>query len=353
MAFALNDGTEHIGTWSSSSRGKVPTRRLLKDVIRVGDYTHPATGKKIFVDRDRIDKWVANFQKMAAGGDEVPVVVDHSFRAQDQIGTVVDAFRDGDKMMMVHELLGDDAISLADRVKNVSVFVEENHAVGSGDKYDEAVLHSSLCQMPVVAGQGDWEDALAVFSLVSNKGLEMDFKKLQEFTGINELTADNVESKLIEYVGTLKTTADETKTALSGATDKIATLEGKITDLAAKSNAGELDRNVAEALGQSAENEFQSLVLSGRLTPDCAKKLVARLCGDRGKRNGFALSIGKDQDQSFALGIIDDLKSNDPVILGEQTKSQTKFSAAPNPGEAKPEDTQKRVAEMEKMAFRS
>lgn len=130
-----------------------PVQRFVKAVIRTGVYIHPTQGWKLEVTPERIDGWVAAFGKMRANGVRVEVPVDHSFKADDNRGFVVDAYREGDRLMMVHELIGQDAIALAGRA-DVSVWIEPNFKDGKGVQYGEAIIHSSLVQKPVVPGLG-------------------------------------------------------------------------------------------------------------------------------------------------------------------------------------------------------
>src|SRR5208282_3720544 len=90
-----------------------PCVYLKKDLIHCGHYTHPAKGFDVGVDRKRIDEWIANFRKMRANGVKVPINLDHSDRAADCVGYVVEMSRSGDELHAICQFIGADAAEVA------------------------------------------------------------------------------------------------------------------------------------------------------------------------------------------------------------------------------------------------
>ena len=129
-----------------------PAAYFWADGIRVGRYVHPAGKFELHVDEQRLDAWAQNFQRMKAAGVDVPVPVDHSTSARDNLGYVVDIRRDGDTLKLLHQLIGDDAIKLAARNK-VSLGIDPAFTDGRGNAFGDCVVHSSLTPVPVVPGQ--------------------------------------------------------------------------------------------------------------------------------------------------------------------------------------------------------
>src|SRR5438309_1761151 len=129
-----------------------PAAYFWADAIRVGRYVHPAGHFELSVDEQRLDAWAANFRRMRDAGVDVPVPVDHSTSARDNLGYVVDAKRDGDRLCLLHQLIGDDAIALAARNK-VSLAIDPQFHDGHGTPYGDCIVHSSLTPIPVVPGQ--------------------------------------------------------------------------------------------------------------------------------------------------------------------------------------------------------
>jgi hypothetical protein len=129
-----------------------PAAYFWADGIRVGRYIHPAGKFELHVDEKRLDGWAENFRRMKAAGVDVPVPVDHSSSARDNLGYVVDVKREGDTLKLLHQLIGEDAIKLAARNK-VSLGIDPQFTDGRGTAFGDCVVHSSLTPVPVVPGQ--------------------------------------------------------------------------------------------------------------------------------------------------------------------------------------------------------
>jgi hypothetical protein len=129
-----------------------PVAYFWADGIRTGRYIHPAGKFELHVDAQRLDTWTENFHRMRAAGLDVPVPVDHSQSARDNLGYVVDVKREGDTLKLLHQLIGDDAIKLAARNK-VSLGIDPQFADGHGTLFGDCVVHSSLTPIPVVPNQ--------------------------------------------------------------------------------------------------------------------------------------------------------------------------------------------------------
>lgn len=129
-----------------------PAAYFWADGIRVGRYIHPAGKFELHVDEPRLDTWAENFRRMKAAGVDVPVPVDHSSSARDNLGYVIDVKREGDTLRLLHQLIGEDAIKLAARNK-VSLGIDPHFVDGLGNIFGDCVVHSSLTPVPVVPGQ--------------------------------------------------------------------------------------------------------------------------------------------------------------------------------------------------------
>jgi hypothetical protein len=129
-----------------------PVAYFWADGIHTGRYVHPAGRFELFVDRQRLDTWAGNFHRMKDAGVDVPVPVDHSTSARDNLGFVIDVQREGNTLKLLHQLIGEDAIKLAARNK-VSLAIDPNFIDGQGNAYGDCVVHSSLTPIPIVPGQ--------------------------------------------------------------------------------------------------------------------------------------------------------------------------------------------------------
>ena len=136
-------------------RTRVPVSHFWKDVIGVGRFRHPVTGQTFEVDQARIDRWIAKFRRMREAGIEIPTPVDHSDRAEDNRGFVVDARRVGGKLQLLHEVVGEDAAKLALR-NRCSVFIDPDYTDEHGKRWGEVIAHSAFTPKPVISGQGEF-----------------------------------------------------------------------------------------------------------------------------------------------------------------------------------------------------
>jgi hypothetical protein len=302
-----------------------PVRRYVKDAIRTGTYKHPEFGWTLTVTPERIDKWVAAFNAMQANGVKVEAPVDHSLKAEDNRGFVVGAERRGDTLYLTHELIGEDAIALAGR-SQVSVWIEPDYRDGAGRRYGEAIAHSSLVQRPVVPGQGEFlpvaasggqRPTMLFLSIADTQGTE---PMLQALISMFTLPADTTDANVLDRIKTARAAESESASkALSAVKAQVEDLSGKL----AKAQPKTIDPDAVEMLAEGTGAAILSLVDSAKITPAVAAKLTDALVGAAGNRNAFALSRTVSGDATpLARRIIDALKENDPVALGEKTKSQ-------------------------------
>ncbi|HPS52797.1 MAG TPA: hypothetical protein PLK08_04515 [Phycisphaerae bacterium] len=344
-----------------------PAQKFLKDMIRCGVYKHPVHGWTLDVTPQRMDNWVAAFNRMKENGVDVEVPIDHSMSAEDNRGYVVDMFRGGTEaakdypqatdpktLYGVHELIGDDSIELASRCKNVSVLIERDFVDGQGVAYGEAITHSSIVQQPIVPGQGDFiplskagdvNAPIPVFVLSSeaskgkNKKNNVENTNMELFDGLkqqfgfgDDVTEENILSRIKESVDK---TAEDNKTLSKQVTElnaKVESLTAKVDDGKA---ASKIDPDALDGLVEGTEARIEKLQACGKLTPAAAKVAHDVLIGEPGKRNTLMLSRkASGMDESIAKKVLSIVEANDPKELGEMTKSQT--LSRQTPGEQPP-----------------
>jgi hypothetical protein len=85
----------------------------------------------------------------------VPILMDHAATAQSTLGWIVDIRRDGDRLLELHQFLGESARDIGLRNK-VSLGIDPHFVDGKGNQYGEAIVHSAVTPMPVVPGQGEY-----------------------------------------------------------------------------------------------------------------------------------------------------------------------------------------------------
>lgn len=337
---------------SLDTSGDVPRQRFIKDIIHTGMYVHPKHGWKLDVTPERMDRWVASFKAMQKNGVDAEVVVDHSEKAKDIQGELVDMCRDGDTLYAVHEMVGEDAIKLAHKCKNVSPLIERDFKDGQGNSYGEAITHSSLVQQPVVPGQHPFMPIAASMAgmpnsdiepfVLSLEGSESEQEKTQEKTmdikfedikallgAGDDLTEDNAMDRLKDH---FKKTADSKAEADKQILDLRAELES-YKKKAAEPAAKKLDDDVADQLAESAEAQVDDLVRDNKIVPSVAASLKAEFIGRPGKRNAYALSrTVSGMDESLFRKVVKLFRENNVVELGEKTKGQRKELSRQVPG---------------------
>ena len=122
--------------------------RFLKEIIRVGDYRHPALpDETVVITPDRLRRWVRNFY---AAPVKVWVPYRHSADPQDNTGWVEDLLLDGEKLFAVLRITDEGAARLLrdGTVEDVSVGVEADFVDMTGRRWDELLRHVALTLDP-------------------------------------------------------------------------------------------------------------------------------------------------------------------------------------------------------------
>lgn len=204
-----------LGHGLPTEKNGQPVKYFWADAIRTGVYHNHAKRFTLAVDRPRMDNWVKTFALMKQQGVDVTVNADHSDKAANALGYVVDMRREGDTLKVLHALIGDDAIRMAARNK-VSLGVDPDFVDGTGNRYGDAVVHSALTPVPVVPGQGGLiaasrgqDDQALVFELAASDKGDGDMPNLTKLREALGAAADVSDEQLIDQaaarLGTLKT----------------------------------------------------------------------------------------------------------------------------------------------------
>ena len=301
--YAIVCDSQGLGSSAGEERtvDGVRVKSFTRPIMRSGNYTHPVEKWKLDVTNARLDKWVAAFDRMQKMGVDVEVVVDHSFSAKDAFGYLTGMHREGDWLYGTHEMRGDEGIDLAERVQNISIWLDKDYvcAAGTGDgtHVGEAIIHSSLVQGPVVPGQQDAflpapsrESKAASRSPVFSMGVQtMEMNEWRELIGADDSLKENgLFDAAKAHIGLLATDKAEAEKQLTDALGTVKTLEQQIVD-----DGGaevKIDPDVIDGLREGAEGRIEALVASAKITPDVAKELSAILIGTVDKPNVFALS---------------------------------------------------------------
>lgn len=132
-----------------------PCTYSLKGLIHPGNYTNHARGFTLSASTDRIKKWCSTGKAMLAAGINVPIVCDHSERARDSLGRIVDfEIRDGE-LFGLCQFIGADAPLIAAR-NEVSIGYVEDFTDSQNHRWGDAITHVALTPVPVIPGQSEF-----------------------------------------------------------------------------------------------------------------------------------------------------------------------------------------------------
>lgn len=331
----------------------VPIKRVWKDVLRPGLYTHPQFGWNLSIDDARMGKLLATFLAMRENGVDVEIVANHSGSVWDHLGYIRDGKIEDGRLYLLHEFRGDTSIKLAEVCQRVSVGINKDYDDGAGRSYGEAIMHSSLSLQTLVTEQENFTPAIAasmsspgalmVFSQ-SNSGeeqtMEQLLKSLAELCGVETLTEQNAAEKVKTRIDELESAKTLTEKGQQATAGEVETLKAKLAELEKGGGGGddkpkELDPDVEDQLVEGTESKIGQLVTAARITPAVGKKLSAFLVGKKGSP-GNRLMLSRSatgREKSFASELLSILEENDPVKLKEQTGAQTFTLSRKTPGD--------------------
>ena len=313
---------------------------FVKDMARVGLYTHPVTGQKFDITEERMDGWINAFSTMRADGVDIEVVVDHSPKAEDIVGYLKGMFKKDGVLYGIHKFTSERGRELANTVKNVSILIDHDVKYGDGKSYGEAITHSALVQQPVITGQSKFiplsrltgNQSVPILTRTEDSKIPKDPNKeptmdqatldaLKEIFPNSDMTVDNA-------LDLVKKTVAETGTEKTEIDAQIVTLTAEVETL--KSNVATLTKDVVtmdpELMDMKAEilEEKIDLLAEKNIVPEAiAASMKNLILGPAGARNVMMLSKAEGQKQDPARQIIDLLLSVNPVEMGELTRAQT------------------------------
>ena len=147
--------------------------RFKKPIVTTGIYTIPGeTPKKVKITHDRLSHWVKQFDSMKEAGISVPAPWNHSKDALPMSvgndGTLprsdINAgwwekiwMQDGTLWGELDVPRSEDAVKIGTNVKESSIYVRPEFNDGSGNKWDDSLMHIALVTHPIENGQGNFE----------------------------------------------------------------------------------------------------------------------------------------------------------------------------------------------------
>jgi len=278
----------------------LPAFYFWKDAIVVGSYVHPAGKFSLEITRDKLDGYARTFGKMKSNGVAVPILMDHAQSAAATLGWIIDVKRRDDRLMELHQFLGESARDIGLRNK-VSLGIDPDYVDGKGNRYGEAIVHSAVTPVPVVPNQEGYE------------AVEMGR------SGAEVITLSLVESEHSTSNAQLPTLNAEERT--SNVQLPTSNVEGGTPGEVATPSAGNVELQLAmSALAEAAAAKRDLAVARGGIDPSVAQELFSLLVGPK---DGAAMWLSRvGGGAPIALAVFDALARNRPVPLGEVTSLQ-------------------------------
>lgn len=322
-----------------------PVMDLWADALVCGTYEHKAFNAKtrqfepvtFTLSHKHLDESVRSFHRMRANGVRVPIVQDHQEKAASSLGEIVDAKRDGDRLMLRHRFVGADGIKMAAR-NHVSVKMLPKWRDSRGNDYVNAVTHSALTPIPVIPNQQGFSIAASrgqpatahgsdtssapvlILTTDSQRSDAMAFTpehldRLRKLPGAKDVADQDAAEFLLSLAETamenLVTLRDDNATLLSRAD----TAEARALELSRAAEGSNLpDDATLMLLSRAAESEWSHVAAAGYPKPlvDDLKALFR----DSGKPNALALSRdhgGADPLEFMVTGL---LAKHKPAVDG-------------------------------------
>jgi hypothetical protein len=278
----------------------LPAFYYWKDAIVVGSYIHPAGKFSLDITRDKLDSYAKTFGKMKVNGVAVPILMDHAQSAAATLGWIVDVKRRDDRLMELHQFLGESARDIGLRNK-VSLGIDPNFIDGKGNRYGEAIVHSAVTPVPVVPDQGGFE-AVENLDNRGNEILTLSLRTLEE--------PDAHLARCEDTPGSSGTSvfSDSAKQTGVNSGDNPPCVHGGLN--------GHLAQLAINALSDAVVAKRDLAVARGGVDPSVANELFALLAHDE-------LLLSRSQNNApIALAVFDALARNRPVPLGEVTQLQ-------------------------------
>lgn len=320
VAMSSDAGLNPSGSIQLDDNGQ-PHRIFKKDLIRVGEFVKSSTGQRISVDKAQLDKWAETAQQFIANGNNVPLTNGHDKTGDPEKnrGWMTDAFVDDDTLYGVFDVIGEDGLKAASR-SYVSIYAEPEYTDGEGNGYQFPIRHVALTTDPVINRQGKFvpiaasqdepEPREADFLTLATETPAMDFKALADKLGITDLTEENAVEKIGEAFDTAKKPAEDQAAELSNAKTRISELEQQAKPI-------ELSNTERVLATRNLDSDLKSLVDGGHVVPAVVDKIKPLLS------TPVMLSVADGKDAPNYAPVIEALKLNDPVKLGEQTAGQS------------------------------
>lgn len=323
-----------------------------KELIRVGEFKINNGQRTLDVGADDLDSWAKQYHDMIKAGNKISIPATHEGHGDPNKnqGWVTDMFVEGDKLIGVLELHGENAIESASK-SDVSIWAVPDWTDGNGNEYPFPIRHVAMTADPqipgmkefvaIAASNDDKPENVPVFKPTTGEPMKFDFTKLSttlsKAFGIElALTAENVGGEIIKV---FKAVGDKDENA-----KQVIILAGKITALETQIKAGpvEIKLTANERMLSAAmlNTKLNTLVKESKLDASAADALRKELSTD------LLLSVNIETKTANYDRILDAIAKNNPVALGAVAGRQAvELATNQNTGEESRMKTESRMGD--------
>lgn len=322
---------EAVGLKLNRDASGASVYRFKKEVIKVGKFYKDTQDFAFEVTHDTLDHWEKTFDAWTAMGNKVSVPIGHEGYGdpEENRGWVTDLYVEGDSLIGVFELVGEDASELA-AASDVSIYAPPKEIDGLGNEYIYPVTHICLTTVPVIPGLSKFE-AIAASRKPLIRSYEMKLEKLADLLKLTftKETDEEKEEKVLSKISSLLKLEDKDDE----------------DDEEEKVEASKPSPVVMKLAKENRTIKLNKLVEEGKVTPAVVKSLSELFTTE----DALALSLSKEEDDSFDKLIVA-LSKNNVVELTEKTKGQTIALSDPLKGVENPliKDAENRAAKKSK-----
>lgn len=314
------DKTKMIRMGAKSKEGGIAKQRFRKDIITVGEFIKGEDEYSITL--DVLEHWATTFAKMKANGVKIPIPNTHDVSGDPDKnrGWVVDMFVEEESLVMICDLIGDDAIKAASRC-DVSIYSPKEFVDGKGVKYVQPIEHVALVTDPVIPGLGEF---ITIAASRKQENETMKWDKIAEALGIkaDEMTEKTAEGLICSAAENFGKASKKDAKAIKANLKTIEELKEEVKATPTKKEKPATpDPQLVSLSVESRDMHLSALVDAERITPAVKDKLTEIFVGE--DNEALILSLQNGTADTFKK-VCKALADNDVVALREKSGPQTR-----------------------------
>lgn len=276
----------------SGEPAKRRANRFTKDVLRVGEFHHPAQKAPVAFPLDRLKDLVSNTRRLIEQGVKIPAPLRHTNDPAANIGFWSNPRVTEDGRLVADLSVEDPDVlpKIGKTLTDVSVRISPNHKAPDGTVLDEVIDHICITSYPVIAGQKNFEpatvalsfdrDGAAIYRMKSEKRTVDPLAKIKAKLNLSAgATEDEVEAALQKFEN-----AETERQKLADQLDAEKSGKVELLDRLGRLEADKIEREVAEFAEKGVLNEQSKARVRALLSHKADSGKVTHFDKDGAKR---------------------------------------------------------------------